>query len=75
VDSFPNLYLMYGPGSGLNTASILVMLENQVLYITKALQKMQAHRLKTIEVKKEAVQDWAEHMRVGLRFLALFRRC
>ncbi|KAJ7508494.1 FAD/NAD-P-binding domain-containing protein [Mycena galericulata] len=63
VDNFPNLYFMYGPGSGLNTASILVMLESQVLYITKVLQKMQAHRLKTIEVKREAVEDWAEHMR------------
>ena len=32
VDGFPNMFLVYGPGSGLNTASILVLLESQVQY-------------------------------------------
>ncbi|KAF8183602.1 FAD/NAD-P-binding domain-containing protein [Mycena galopus ATCC 62051] len=63
VDGFPNMFLVYGPGSGLNTASILVLLENQVQYVVKAVQKMQRERLKTMEPKKEATQDWTEHMR------------
>ncbi|KAJ7732053.1 FAD/NAD-P-binding domain-containing protein [Mycena maculata] len=63
VDGFPNMFLIYGPGSGLNTASILVMLENQVGYVVKAVQKMQRERLKTIEPKKEATADWTEHRR------------
>ncbi|KAF8149231.1 FAD/NAD-P-binding domain-containing protein [Mycena galopus ATCC 62051] len=63
VDGFPNMFLVYGPGSGLNTASILVLLENQVQYVVKAVQKMQRERLKTMEAKKEATNDWTEHMR------------
>lgn len=60
------MFLVYGPGSGLNTASILVLLENQVQYVVKAVQKMQRERLKAMEPKKEATADWTEHMRVGL---------
>ncbi|KAF8183592.1 FAD/NAD-binding domain-containing protein [Mycena galopus ATCC 62051] len=63
VDGFPNMFLVYGPGSGLNTASILILLENQVQYVVKAVQKMQRERLKTMEPKKEATKDWTEHMR------------
>ncbi|KAJ7101297.1 FAD/NAD-P-binding domain-containing protein [Mycena belliarum] len=63
VDSFPNMFLIYGPGSGLNTASILVLLENQVNYVVKAVHKLQRERLRSMEPKKEATADWTEHMR------------
>ncbi|KAJ7622059.1 FAD/NAD-P-binding domain-containing protein [Roridomyces roridus] len=62
VDSFPNMFLMYGPGSGLNAAGIIVMIEAQMGYIVKAVQKLQSERLKSIEVKKAATADWSEHM-------------
>ncbi|KAJ6571216.1 FAD/NAD-P-binding domain-containing protein [Mycena capillaripes] len=73
VDGFPNMFLVYGPGSGLNTASILVMLESQVLYLAKALQKMQTERLKTMEPKKEATADWTEHMRASILPQGIYR--
>ncbi|KAJ7101221.1 FAD/NAD-P-binding domain-containing protein [Mycena belliarum] len=63
VDSFPNLFLIYGPGSGLNSASSLVLLENQVNYVVKAVLKLQRERLKSMEPKKEATADWTQHMR------------
>ncbi|KAJ7082439.1 FAD/NAD-P-binding domain-containing protein [Mycena belliarum] len=63
VDGFPNLFLVYGPGSGLNSASILVLLESQVDYVVKAVRKLQRERLKSMEPKKEATKDWTEHMR------------
>ncbi|KAJ7196375.1 FAD/NAD-P-binding domain-containing protein [Mycena pura] len=63
VDGFPNMFLVYGPGSGLNTASILVLMESQVQYIVKAVQKLQAERLKSMEPKKAATADWTEHRR------------
>ncbi|KAJ7889596.1 FAD/NAD-P-binding domain-containing protein [Mycena leptocephala] len=63
VDGFPNMFLVYGPGSGLNTASIIVLLENQVQYVAKAVQKLQRERLKSMEPKKEATADWTAHMR------------
>jgi hypothetical protein len=61
------MFLVYGPGSGLNTASIIVLLENQVQYVAKAVQKLQRERLKSMEPKKEATADWTAHMRVRLR--------
>ncbi|KAJ7175158.1 FAD/NAD-P-binding domain-containing protein [Mycena crocata] len=63
VDGFPNMFLIYGPGSGLNTATIMVLLENQVMYVVKAVQKLQRERLKSMEAKKEATADWTEHRR------------
>ncbi|KAJ6548136.1 FAD/NAD-binding domain-containing protein [Mycena vulgaris] len=63
VDGFPNMFLMYGPGSGINTSSILVLLESQVGYVVKAVQKLQREWLKTMESKREATADWTEHMR------------
>ncbi|KAI0701861.1 FAD/NAD-P-binding domain-containing protein [Cytidiella melzeri] len=63
VDGFPNLFHMYGPGSGLNTGTIISMLENQAVYISKCAMKLQRERLKCMEPKKEAMRDWTQHMR------------
>ncbi|KAI0684951.1 hypothetical protein BC835DRAFT_1421768 [Cytidiella melzeri] len=63
VDGFPNLFLMYGPGSGLNTNSLISMLETQAKYISKCVMKLQRERLKWMEPKKEATKDWTQHMR------------
>lgn len=65
VDGFPNLFLMYGPGSGLNTNSTISMLETQALYIVKCAAKLQRERLKWMTPKKEATDDWIQHMRVS----------
>ncbi|KAI0053474.1 FAD/NAD-P-binding domain-containing protein [Auriscalpium vulgare] len=62
VDGFPNLFFSLGPNSGVNSGSLLVILERQVEYAVKATLKLQAERLKSIEVKKEAMDDWREYM-------------
>lgn len=64
VDGFPNMFLVYGPGSGLNTGTVVSMVERQAMYIAKCAMKMQTERLKTMEPKKEATRDWMQHMRV-----------
>ncbi|KAI0777099.1 FAD/NAD(P)-binding domain-containing protein [Irpex lacteus] len=63
VDGFPNLFFVYGPGSGLNTGHIVSMLEHQAMYIAKCAMKLQRERLKSMEPKKEATRDWMQHMR------------
>lgn len=65
VDGFPNMFLMYGPGSGVNTNSTISMLESQAMYIVKCAAKLQRERLKAMAPKKEATADWMQHMRVG----------
>ncbi|KAI0777137.1 FAD/NAD-P-binding domain-containing protein [Irpex lacteus] len=63
VDGFPNMFLMYGPGSGVNTNSTISMLESQAMYIVKCAAKLQRERLKAMAPKKEATADWMQHMR------------
>lgn len=65
VDGFPNLFFVYGPGSGLNTGHIVSMLEHQAMYIAKCAMKLQRERLKSMEPKKEATRDWMQYMRVS----------
>ncbi|KAI0319936.1 FAD/NAD-P-binding domain-containing protein [Amylostereum chailletii] len=63
VDGFPNLFFGLGPNSGLNSGSLLVVIEKQVEYAVQAAAKLQRERLASIVVKKEAVADWAAYMR------------
>ena len=65
VDGFPNLFFIYGPNSGLNSGSILMIIEKQVDYAVQAVAKLQRERLKSIEVKAEATKDWLEYMAVS----------
>ena len=64
VDGFPNMFLVYGPGSGLNSGTIMSLLEHQALYVTKCVMKLQRERLKSMETKVEATRDWVQHLRV-----------
>src|SRR5262249_23947691 len=41
VPSFPNLFLLYGPNTGLATNSILHMLESQTAYVIDALRTIE----------------------------------
>ena len=66
VEGFPNLFFIYGPNSGLNSGSIIVLVERQVDYAVAAVAKLQRERLKSIEIKAEATRDWVEHKTVSL---------
>jgi len=58
VAGFPNLFLMYGPGTNLGHNSILFMLECQARYIVDCLAAMDRHRLRSIEVRPEVQADY-----------------
>ncbi|THG96306.1 hypothetical protein EW026_g5501 [Hermanssonia centrifuga] len=58
VDEFPNWFFACGPNSVIGTGSVIIMLEHQVEYAVMAAMKMQRERLKSVEVKKEAVEDF-----------------
>ncbi|KZT12304.1 FAD/NAD-binding domain-containing protein [Laetiporus sulphureus 93-53] len=62
TDGFPNWFMAFGPNSVLATGSLLILLERQVEYAVAAMKKMQRERLKSIEVKKEAVRDFEEYL-------------
>ncbi|KAI0088290.1 FAD/NAD-P-binding domain-containing protein [Irpex rosettiformis] len=58
TDGFPNLFFAFGPNSSVGTTSILGMIEHHVMYSVMATMKLQRERLKSIEVKPEAVSDF-----------------
>lgn len=66
TDGFPNWFNGLGPNSGTGGGSLLIIIERQVEYAAAALLKMQRERLKSIEVKREAVEDFDQYLEVTL---------
>ncbi|KAJ3554994.1 hypothetical protein NM688_g2817 [Phlebia brevispora] len=60
VDEFPNCFFACGPNSCIGTSSFLPMIEHEVGFAVQAAIKLQRERIKTIEVKPEAVADFDE---------------
>ena len=64
VDEFPNCFFAGGPNSCTGAGVYLGMLEGQVDYAVQVAQKLQRERLKSIEVKAGAVEDFDEILEV-----------
>ncbi|KZT07862.1 FAD/NAD-binding domain-containing protein [Laetiporus sulphureus 93-53] len=62
TDGFPNWFMSIGPNGALGVGSLLIMIERQIEYAVMAAKKMQRERLKSIEVKSEAVRDFDEYL-------------
>jgi cation diffusion facilitator CzcD-associated flavoprotein CzcO len=64
VSGFPNFFIMLGPNTGLGHNSQIVMIEGQISYVLSALEKMDAGKLRSLDLKPQvlaahdrAVQD------------------
>lgn len=64
TDGFPNWFNSLGPNSLVGAGSLLLLIEREVEYAAAALLKMQRERLKSIEVKREAVEDFDQYLEV-----------
>jgi cation diffusion facilitator CzcD-associated flavoprotein CzcO len=53
VPHFPNMFVMYGPNTNTSGGSIIVYLEAQAAYLTKALRQLRERDAGTIEVRAE----------------------
>ncbi|KAI0741361.1 FAD/NAD-P-binding domain-containing protein [Daedaleopsis nitida] len=62
VDGFPNMFTILGPNSATGSGSMLVMIEYEVMYVVQAVLKMQRERLRSIEVKREALEDFDQYI-------------
>ncbi|KAI4520591.1 FAD/NAD(P)-binding domain-containing protein [Schizophyllum commune Loenen D] len=58
VDGFPNWFQALGPNSATGSGSVMNTIESQVMYAVKATEKLQLERLKSMDAKKEAVDDF-----------------
>ena len=59
---FPNWFETMGPNAAIGSGSLLVMMEYEVDYAIRVVKKLQKERLKSIEVKQEAVDDFDEYI-------------
>lgn len=64
VDEFPNLFLIGGPNTLLTSSSYMTLLDKKVMYAVAATKKLQRERLKSIVVKKDALDDFDEYLEV-----------
>lgn len=67
VDGFPNMFMALGPNSVLASGMLLPLIEQQVMYAVQATAKLQRDRLKSMEVKPEAVRDFDQYIEVRHR--------
>jgi cation diffusion facilitator CzcD-associated flavoprotein CzcO len=56
VSGFPNLFLLFGPNTGLGHSSMVFMIEAQTRYAVQAIQALERRRLAFLDVRPE-VQD------------------
>lgn len=65
VDGFPNWFSAQGPNSAVGAGTLLLLIERQVDYAVAATLKLQRERIKSIEVKKKAVEDFDAYLEVS----------
>jgi len=68
---FPNLFMLYGPNT--NNGSILFMLECQVDYAVRQLQRMDAEDLAWIDVRPEVMAEYNESLQADLARVAVWQ--
>jgi cation diffusion facilitator CzcD-associated flavoprotein CzcO len=64
TSGFPNLFMTYGPNT--NNGSILFMIECQVSYIVRQLQRMEAEGLAWIDVRRDVQDRYNEQLQHDL---------
>jgi len=62
VDSFPNYFFSLGPNAAVGSGSLTAVIERHVEFAVQATKKLQRERLRTIEVKEEALKDFDEYL-------------
>jgi len=65
TSGFPNLFMLYGPNT--NQGCILFMLERQVEYIIRQLQRMDRDGLAWIDIKPEVMHAFNDDLQGALR--------
>ena len=64
---FPNFFMLYGPGTNLTHNSIIFMVECQVNYLLRCLEKMTADRAATIEINANAAERYDRRLQKVLQ--------
>ncbi|VDB82949.1 unnamed protein product [Peniophora sp. CBMAI 1063] len=75
IDGFPNLWMAFGPNSGLGSGNTVLVTEKQVDYAVAATMKMQRERLRSMEVKQRAVRDFNAFAQEYFKKTVILEKC
>jgi cation diffusion facilitator CzcD-associated flavoprotein CzcO len=62
VAGFPNLFIVYGPNTGLGSNSAVYVIESQVDYVISALEYFEANQLAVFDAKPEAEEQFMDRI-------------
>ena len=71
TSGFPNLLMLYGPNT--NNGSILYMLESQVAYVVRQLERMRAQELAWIDVRPETMARYNQALQRDIAGVAVWQ--
>ena len=66
VAGFPNLFMVYGPNTGMGVGSAIHMLESQIEHIGQAARLLARTRARSIEVRQQAQDEYNAMLRERL---------
>jgi cation diffusion facilitator CzcD-associated flavoprotein CzcO len=66
VPSFPNLFLLYGPNTNGGTGSVIYTIEAGMQHVLSALRQLESGGAHTIEVRREAAEQFDRELRAAL---------
>lgn len=62
VQSFPNMFIIVGPGSPSLLSNVLLSSEEQIDWLTALFEHCRQNAIAEVEASAEAEQDWVEHV-------------
>ncbi len=66
VPGFPNLFMLYGPNTNLGHNSIIYMVEAQVQYVVRCIDKMLAHDIRLLDANRDVAARYNEQLQEDL---------
>ena len=66
VPDFPNMFLLFGPNTGVGAGSIIYMIEAGMAHVTAALEELERTRTRRIEIKRQAAEVFDRELRSAL---------
>ncbi len=66
IPGFPNLFLIFGPNTGLGHNSMVFMMESQIAYAIGALRAMRERQLASVELRHDALRRYNDALQKRL---------
>lgn len=61
TDGFPNYFICLGPNAALGEGNLLLLVEKEIYYFTECIRKMQRDNIRSLKVRKDAVERFTKH--------------